>query len=359
MSDNNELDSFFSELSNNEPKKEASPKQQETSDVSLEDEFARLLNNFISGEDTPPPSTEAKPQSNTSSGLEDFITEEKQTQPQNLDNFVPTEAPASKENLDNFITEDSSTDLTSALSQAKVEVMPEKSEEEILLKSEEFELSRAIYNFQDGINAIADKKNLKTPVMEYDYKMLHPNYKPSVGRKIAQYLLDCWDLINKYDPENMKRLSKDATDEEFLVFAESLTDTDMQLVIISYVEILINLEICEVKYEQMKEIAIKNKIKKELYEEYMKLQERKNMFIEKLKQQNFPINVDALMNNYFKAAQKDAKGAFDALTKNPAMYTPIEFDKIKPKFFGLIKVAPEDGIKFNQKIGAFIKKLKI
>ena len=159
--------------------------------------------------------------------------------------------------------------------------------------------------------------------------------------------------------QNMKRLSKNATDEEYLVFAESLTDTDMQLAIISYVEILINLEICEVKYEQLKEIAVKNRIKKELYEEYLMLQERKNLFIEKLKEQKFPINVDKLINNYFNAAQKDSKGAFAALTKNPAMFSPIEFDKIKPKFFGLIKVTPEDGIKYNQKIGTFIKKLKI
>ena len=109
----------------------------------------------------------------------------------------------------------------------------------------------------------------------------------------------------------------------------------------------------------MKEIATKNRIKKELYEEYISLQERKTLFIKKIKEQNFPIDADRLMNNYFKAAQKDAKGAFEALTKNPALFSPIEFNKIKPKFFGLIKVAPEDGIKINQKIGAFIKKLKI
>ena len=348
MSDNNELDSFFSELSNNEPKKEASPKQEEASDVNLEDEFARLLNDFITGE-------------NSSSPTSQVTSLNKEIEP-SLDNFINEEILEQTKELDNFITQDTNqdtSDLGVELSQTTPTSLPEQSEEESLLKPEEFELSRAIYNFQDGINAIADKKNLKAPSIDYNYKMLHPNYKPSVGRKIAQYLLDCWDVINKYDPESMKKLSKNATDEEFLVFAEGLTDTDMQLVIISYIEILINLEICEIKYEQMKEIAVKNKIKKELYEEYLSLQERKAMFIEKLKQQNFPINVDALINNYFKAAQKDAKGAFEALTKNPAMFTPIEFDKIKPRFFGLIKVAPEDGIKFNQKIGAFIKKLKI
>ena len=38
---------------------------------------------------------------------------------------------------------------------------------------------------------------------------------------------------------------------------------------------------------------------------------------------------------------------------------PIEFEKIRPKFFGLIKVTPEDGIKANQKIGKFVKNLKV
>lgn len=64
--------------------------------------------------------------------------------------------------------------------------------------------------------------------------------------------------MNKYDPENMKRLSKDAGDEEYLAFAETLNDTDMQLAIISYVEILINLEICEVSYEQKKKFCKKS-----------------------------------------------------------------------------------------------------
>ena len=189
--------------------------------------------------------------------------------------------------------------------------------------------------------------------------MLYPNYKHSIGKKIAQYLLACWDIMNKYDPENMKRLSKDAGDEEYLAFAETLNDTDMQLAIISYVEILINLEICEVSYEQKKEILQKNRIKRELYEEYMELQERKALFIKKLKEKDFPVDAERLIGNYFRVAQKDPDGSFNALVKNPAMFSPIEFEKIRPKFFGLIKVTPEDGIKANQKIGHFIKKLKV
>ena len=157
----------------------------------------------------------------------------------------------------------------------------------------------------------------------------------------------------------MKRLSTDASDEDYLTFAESLNDTDLQLAIISYVEILINIETCEFLYKQRFENIQKSRIKKELYEEYMELQERKALFIKRLKEKNFPIDVDRLINNYFRAAQNDATGAFEALTKNPAMFSPIEFEQIKPKFFGLIKVTPEDGVKANQKIGEYIKKLKV
>ena len=64
------------------------------------------------------------------------------------------------------------------------------------------------------------------------------------------------------------------------------------------------------------------------------------------------------MKNYFKTAQKDAEGAFKALTQNPAIFAPIDFSKIKPRLFGLLKVKPQDGIRINRLIGDFLKKLK-
>ncbi len=292
-------------------------------------------------------------------GLDDFITQEAPKQAGGLDDFITKEEPQASAGLDEFITPEIASSQNGMFKDVSPVYTKKMSTVQTTLKQEELELSRAVANFQDGIRAISKKKNLVVPKTDYNETMLQPNYKPSVGKKIATHLLECWDLLNKYDPENMQRLPNNASDEQFLVFAETLKDTHLQLVIISYVEILINLEICEVKYAQKKEIITKNRIKKELYEEYMRLQERKNIFIKKLKEQNFPIDVDKLMNNYFRAAQKDTKGAFNALTKNPAMFSPIQFEKIKPRFFGLIKVTPEDGIKMNQKIGEFIKKLKV
>lgn len=315
--------------------KKTPQEQTDTSEeVSLEDEFAKLLNDFINQDTIKTP--EAKPKESSDTNINTDNT--------GLDSFITT---------DNSDAESKTEGLDSLMS------APQQDKEEQGLKAEELELAQAVDRFQDGMNFISNAKDLKLPKTDYVKTMLQPNYKPSVGKKIAQYLVDCWDIVNKYDPENMKRLSPTANDEEYLTFAESLSDTSLQLVIISYVEILINIEICEVNYRQKKEIVTKNRIKKELYEEYQKLQERKQLFIKKLKEKNFPIDVEKLINNYFRAAQKDSKGAFEALTKNPATFSPIEFEKMHSRFFGLIKVTPEDGIKANQKIGSFIKKLKV
>ena len=397
------LDSFLSANTSTTPSKkeeDTQPSQPQSSEnLDIETEFSRLLSKFINGDtdetvgeffnsskksnldgldsflsQSSSTSTNTTSKSNQSAGgLDSFLTSQSSsnTQSSGLDSFLTSQSSSSTQSsgLDGFLTPQTSSDAPSSGLDAMItpySSTPQQPTSSIdvdelnkELKQEEAELARAILNFKDGIIAITQRKKLKTPQTEYNDDMLKPNYKPSVGKKIAQFLLDGWDALNKYDPENMKRLNKNATDEEFLDFASSLNDTDMQLVVISYIEILINIEICETQYEQMKEVIKKNKIKKELYEEYQMLQKRRLLFIEKIKAQKFPIDAEKLINNYFKAAQKDPKGAFEALTKNPAMFTPIQFDKIKAKFFGLIKVTPEDGIKYNRKIGEFIKNLKV
>lgn len=334
MSDSTDgLDAFLSNSDDDNNKKtNETPSNAEENSSNIENEFADLLNSFIDHSQD---------------------VEEKKEEEIGLDIFVSNTSSSTidKDSIDSL--------LTKTTVEAAIETSNSTLETKKVLKSEEQDLARSISNFQDAIYTMADKKNFKVPETDYNEEMLFPNYKPSIGKKIATYLLACWDIVCRYDPENMKRLSKDANDEEYLTFAEGLNDTDMQLAIISYVEILINIETCEFLYKQRFELIQKNRIKKELYEEYMELQERKALFIKRLKEKKFPIDVDRLINNYFRAAQNDATGAFDALTKNPAMFAPIDFDQIKPKFFGLIKVTPEDGIKANQKIGEYIKKLKV
>ena len=408
MADDNGLDSFLS-VDNAQAPSTDSETQNAAPEINLEDEFAKLLNDFVNQGNTPSQPTPATPtpsipstpiSANSTGGLDGFITSQENTVVTNdvgldsftsvtpseanegLDNLItntspapvsggldglitPSAEPSSAGGLDGLITNNAQTppnpDGFGGLDSLITPAMDNSTEEKTStgLKEEERELAQKIKNFQDSMTVISMKKNLKLPQTDYIPDMLIPNYKPSVGKKIAEYLLASWDIINKYAPEDMKKLAPDADDEAYLSFAESLNDTDLQLAIISYVEILIDIEICEVSYEQKKEIMIKNRIKRELYEEYMELQARKKLFIAKLKEKNFPIDVERLINNYFRAAQKDPDSSFEALVKNPAMFSPIQMEKIKPKFFGLIKVTPEDGVKANQKIGAFVKKLKV
>ena len=226
--ENTDLEAFFaSKHEENTPSSEASISiEEEISDVNLEDEFAKLLENFISGDS-------------------------KASEDNTLDSFItPTEPPQSKAtkstsmpSLDSFVTESSIDDAE--LDEIFKDNTPQEKQEEnifsdiksletqtftdeqIKLKPEELELSTSFFNFREGILALANKKNLKTPKLDYKDEQLYPNYKPSIGKKIAQYLLSGWDILNRVDPENMKKLDPKATDEEYLIFAEQLIDTDI------------------------------------------------------------------------------------------------------------------------------------
>ena len=40
-----------------------------------------------------------------------------------------------------------------------------------------------------------------------------------------------------------------------------------------------------------------------------------------------------------------------ALINNPAVYAPIDTSRLQPRFFGLIKPTPQDGIRVNRELG--------
>jgi hypothetical protein len=227
------------------------------------------------------------------------------------------------------------------------------------LGNDELELAQAYANFTDSISAIAIMHEIVLPDFYFKPEMMVPNYKPSVGKKIVNDASLCWDVMFQAFPEKLATLNPMSSDEEFLNFAESLSDQNLQLAIISYVEILIDIENCEITYEEKRLKAQRKRIERELYEEYQRRRERKQRFIEEVKKRNFPVDAERLITNYFKTSNKDAEGAYQALIKNPAVYAPIQFNKIKPRFFGLLKVTPKDGIRENHRLGEFLKHLKV
>ncbi len=160
-------------------------------------------------------------------------------------------------------------------------------------------------------------------------------------------------------PVTRSALPPNASDEQILNFAEKTTDENLQSALISYVEILIELDGCEIAYNMRKAKAEKRKIEKEIFEEHQRRKERMKKYIEAIEAKQFPIDAERLVNNFFKSVRKDPEGAQKILETNPATFAPIQVEKIPPRLFGLIKPKPEDGIRVNKEIGKFLKNLKV
>lgn len=227
------------------------------------------------------------------------------------------------------------------------------------LCEEEQNLFSAHENFKTAIFQIADKNDIKRPTFKITEDSLYPRYKPYLGEKFAYDSLAGWDVMIKAYPTRIMNINPGAKDEELLEYAEKTTDESLQLAIISYVEILIELESCEIAYEKRRLKAKRKKIEREVIEEHQRRIDRMKKYIQAIEEKQFPINAEKLINNYFKTSRKDADGAFKVLTNNPATFAPIEVSKIKDRFFGMIKAKPEDGIRINRELGNFLKKLKV
>lgn len=298
--------------------------------------------------------------------LNDFINSDpEEEQAQATDNKREVEKQAAAAIADDY-AQQSKTEETytpdfektqSELAQARQDY--DEHESEPMLGTDESELAQAFVNYSSSINNLTKARLQQEFLPKFKIEMLYPNYKPSTGLILSDDVVDGWLLLSKMFPQDVGTFPMKSTDEQFLNFAEKLKDQDLQLAVISYVEIMIDMEACELSY-MAKLLRYQEKhVKKILYEEYLARKERQRKFVEAISAQDFPIDADLLVTNYFRVAQKDIDGAFKALTTNPAVFAPIDFKKLKPHFFGLIKVSPRDGIKMNIKIGNFLKNLRV
>ena len=322
--ENNSVIDVNQSVINMEPAKNAEPEK--PAKDSEDDEFEQLLNSFLNSDTDADSQLSAAPEPEKHKDLESL-------------HILP---PENETHNDDFAG-----------------IGTKVPQEVVDLGTDESELAQAYENFLGAVSAMAAIRDIPLPEFLFRKKMLVPNYKPSVGRKIGEDASVCWDVMLQAFPEKLSTIKPNATDEEFLNFAESVADQNLQLAIISYVEILIDIENCEISYEAKRLKAQRRRIEKALYDEYQRRKERKQKFIEAVQKRKFPVDAERLIGNYFKTAVKDAEGAYEALTKNPAVYAPIETDKIKPRFFGLVKPTPKDGIRENCKLGKFLKYLRV
>ncbi|MBR1605843.1 MAG: hypothetical protein IJ660_07050 [Alphaproteobacteria bacterium] len=227
------------------------------------------------------------------------------------------------------------------------------------LGEHEYSLFRAYKNFMYAISMLCEDNNLEVPTLHLTESKLQPHYKKRAGTSVSKDILSGWEIMLKLFPNEVKTINPNSTDDQLLDFAEKCENENLQLAIISHVETMIELEGCEIDYETRKLKYERKKLEKEIYEAHQRHLERSRRYIEAINEKQFPINAEKLVNNYFRLSNKDPEGSFKALTTNPATFAPIDFSKIKDRFFGMIKVKPQDGIRINHKIGEFLKRLKI
>lgn len=226
------------------------------------------------------------------------------------------------------------------------------------LYEEEKSLYDAYCNFKDAVKILTEQSGIKTPEFNVKAKNLYTRYSPLRGRAFADDIIEGWQAMIDAQPVRLRSLKPTATDEDILEFAERTADETLQMALISYVEILIELESCEIAYNMRKVKAKKRRIVKEIYEEHQKRKEKIQKYIKEIEKKKLPVDAERLVTNYFKTAKKDPDGAFKVLVTNPATYAPILINKIPSRFFGMIKPKPQDGVKWNRIIGDFLRKLK-
>ena len=116
------------------------------------------------------------------------------------------------------------------------------------LNEGERSLYRAYQNYFYAVRAMAESADRQPPAPSITAENLYPHFKPKTGRRISQDILNGWDIMLKIFPQELASLNPAGTDDELLDFAEKASDDNLQLAIISYVEILIEIEGCELNY---------------------------------------------------------------------------------------------------------------
>ena len=292
-------------------------------DSSEADDFERMLNDFIAQE-----------------------FEDEESKKEDTEEKIP-------ERQLNESKDDDSQDLMN-----DVQNTTEESTTSTPLNEREFSLLRAYRNFMYAVNILAEENSLTPVNLRLTEELLYPHYKKKAGSVVSRDMLRGWDILLELFSDNLQNLNPASTDDELLDFAEKCTNENLQLAVISHVETMIELEGCEIDYQARKLKYERHLLEKEIYEEHQRRLDRAKKYIDAIKKKEFPIDAERLVNNYFRLSNKDPEGSFKALVNNPATYAPIDFSKIKARFFGLIKVKPQDGIRINQKIGEFLRKLK-
>ena len=161
-----------------------------------------------------------------------------------LDNFIKSE-------LANIEEEKENTRIL--LEEPQPEPLPQNASDEQVANSlnlSEQKLYTAYRNFVESIEAITKEQQLSAPTFHIKAQVLYPKYTPGLGNLITIDVLQGWDLMFEAFPNDITKIKPNASDEELLDFAEQHSNENLQMAVVSYVEILFEIEGCEIAYEK-------------------------------------------------------------------------------------------------------------
>ena len=276
-----------------------------------------------------------------------------------LDEFICNQLQETEDALAELDDNKKPTAKPNSAPSSTLDDMLKETQMEESLAAEERQLYKAYNEFIRVIKTCCSNNKIPLPNFIFNIEDILPRFRPSkTEQKLKNDIVAAWDVLLQAHAERLASLPDNATDEQILNFAEKSSDKNLQMALISYVETLIEVDSCEIAYNLRRAKYEKHKIEKRIIEEQQRHRERIKKYVAAIKEKNFPVDAEMLVNNFFKTYRKDPIGAQQVLEKNPATFAPIQIDKIPPRFFGMIKAKPEDGIKVNKKLGQFLKKLK-
>jgi hypothetical protein len=226
------------------------------------------------------------------------------------------------------------------------------------LKKEEKNLYFAYRNFLQAAFYAAEIGGYEPLQPRLKAKNMGPKLKDETIKTLQEDMINAWSVLSAIYPYELGGLSGNENDNELLSIAERSDDVYLQDAIFSHIEVMIELEACEIREEALGLRKEKQKIVDEYNEMKYKNDKVIETYVTLLEKEKFPINARKLITNYLRAASKDPEKAFETLTTNPAMFSRIEIENMPKKLFGLLKPSPSDAKKINKKIAKFLKKVK-
>ncbi|MGD9639376.1 MAG: hypothetical protein AB7U85_10050 [Alphaproteobacteria bacterium] len=223
------------------------------------------------------------------------------------------------------------------------------------LSDEESSLYDAYKDTMSMTKEIAIINNCQYPSKNIGAKDLVPHLKPDVAMLIKDDMYKSLAIFKSLYPKILGRVTGQESDQTFFAIAEAAKDEIIQSFIFNFMQVDIEIEACKIRSKASKVVKESKMLKEEAVDLFLEQQSLANSFIKKLKRRNLPINEEALIKNYLKAADNDPESAYRTLISNPAFFTPILVDKMPKKFFGLIKANAKDCKAMNKKIANIMK----